>query len=149
MGKNQMEDPNLDETERALVWFYSLWLAPASLLAQRGVTIQPADNGCLQMDVVQNDKPDIKIQLEFDPTGTHLQTIRSTRKGSRTGKDYPYQATLRQVENLPEIGSIPTLYTAEWDHEIYLKLRLAGVHLNQEIAEALQAGAVELVDKMM
>lgn len=149
MGKNQMEDPNLDETERALVWFYSLWLAPASLLTQHSVTLLPAEKGCIQMNVVQADKPELKIQLEMDAAGTHLQTITSTRKGSRTGNDYPYQATLRQPKDLPEIGSIPTLYTAEWDHDVYLKLQLSGVHLNQDIDESMQLGAVELADKMI
>jgi hypothetical protein len=149
MGKNQMEDPNLDETERALAWFYSLWLAPASLLARPGVILHSVENDCLELEVVQTGKPDIKIQMAFDASGALLQTITSTRQGSRTGKAYPYQATLQRPRELPEIGSIPTLYTANWDGDVYLKLTLAGVHFNQDINEPLQSGVVELVNQMV
>jgi hypothetical protein len=144
IGKGPNDYPFLDETERALAWFYSIWLAPASLLGMSAVNFASGENGDVVITVHQGNKPafDIKLQLD-DQTGT-LTSLTSTRKGSKTGGDYPYQAALSKVRSFEGAGQIPTQYIANWDNDVYLKLELAGIQMNQDIADPMQIGLVDL-----
>ena len=73
-----------------------------------------------------------------------LQTITGMRKGSRTGDDYPYIATLANPKVFDFAGSIPTQYTANWDNDIYIKFELSGIAMNQNVSEAMQIGIEEM-----
>jgi hypothetical protein len=146
IGKGQTPNdfPYLDETERALAWFYSIWLAPASLVEMGGVRFAPGENGNLAITVHQVNKSEININLQLDAQTSMLASLISTRKGSKTGGDYPFQAAFSQVRSFEGAGQIPTHYIANWDNDEYLKLELAGIQLNQDITDPLQIGLVDL-----
>ncbi len=138
------ENQYLDETERALVWLYSIWLAPASLIEMDVVSVNETGQGNLCLVAHQDHKALLEFELDFDTTTGLISQISGTRKGSRTGDDYPYIASLAQPENFGEAGKIPTRYTANWDNDIYITFELAGITLNQDVSEAMQTGVQEM-----
>ncbi len=144
LGSKSSEYQYLDETQRALVWLYSIWLAPASLVAMDSVSLKDNSEGGLCLMVHQNQRSLLQFNLDFDSTTGLLQRISGTRKGSRTGGDYPYIASLSQPENFGEAGKIPIRYVANWDNDMYIKFELAGIALNQDVSEAMQTGVEEL-----
>ena len=144
IGKHANEYPYLDETERALAWFYSIWLASGSLANMPDVNIDPGEDGDVKMTVQAASKPEIQFKLDFDPQTGLLRAITGTRKGGRTGSDLFYQATLSQPRSFEGAGTIPSRYTANWDHDINVKLELGGILLNQDVTDPMRAGLAEL-----
>jgi hypothetical protein len=144
LGSQPIQAPYLDETERRLCWLYSIWLAPGSLLIKDGVVLSENRDGSLRILVSDVGKPDMEFSLYFEPSTGNLASISTMRKGSRTGDDYPYQADLNLSKNVdPEIY-LPTRYTGDWDGDIYIKLELVGLHMNQPISEAMQTGIANM-----
>jgi hypothetical protein len=140
LGSKPLDNPHLDQTERTMAWLYSLWLVPASLIRLPGLSFQSGANDGLRLIVTQPDQPVLTFDLAFDPHSGTLQTITTTRKGSRTGQDYPYLAHFTLPRAIAEIGTISTHFVGDWDQDVYLKLDLAGIKLNQDISETMQAG---------
>lgn len=145
LGSKISDTPYLDETERALMWLYSIWLAPATLVGMDSVSLVEMDENFLRLAVRDEDHHVIhQFDLGFDSATGLLYRISGTRKGSRTGEEYSYIASLSQPRNFENAGKIPTQYSANWDNDIYIKLDLAEVKMNQDISEALQKGVEEL-----
>jgi hypothetical protein len=140
LGSNATDNPFLDETERALVWLYSIWLAPASLIKMNDVSLEQTDERNLRLVVEQDQQSTLQFGLEIDPATGFIQKIIGTRKGSRTGGDYPYIASLAKPNNYGKAGNIPSQYTGNWDNDLYIRLELAGTILNQDISAAMQTG---------
>lgn len=143
LGAEALQKPFMDETERALAWLYFLWLCPGSLIHLPQVHFQelPDTTRLIVEDAGLNP---LTFQLAFDPQTHSLQTIQTTRKGSTSGIDYPYQATFSQPEAFEEMGLLPTRFTGEWDGDLILQLELIGLQPNQDITEAMQTGVVDL-----
>jgi hypothetical protein len=140
LGPQPVDTPHLDQTERTMAWLYSIWLAPASLIHLPELSSQPGANAGLRWVAAQPDQPILTFDITFDPESGTLQTITTTRKGSRTGEDYPYQALFNRPRALPDVGTISTHFVGDWDKDIYLKLDLAGIKFNLDLSEIMQAG---------
>lgn len=143
LGRKPVENPYLDETERALVWLYSLWLAPGSLVNHPNAQWS-TQGGEILLCVNEEGLAPLKFTLNLDAQTGHVTKIISTRKGSRTGGDYPFEAALQEPKDFGTAGSLPTRWIADWDNDIYLKLTLAGIDLNTDIESVLQGGIEEL-----
>ncbi len=143
LGKRPVDNPYLDETERSLVWLYSIWLAPGSLVNHPAVKWELSENTA-HLSVREEGLQPLDYELVFEPgTGTLIK-ISGTRKGSRTGGDYPFEATLLEPKNFDGIGDIPTRWIANWDNDVYLKLNLTGINLNVDIDPIMQTGIEDL-----
>lgn len=146
LGKEAVSAPFLDETERSLCWLYSIWLAPASLVEIDGVEMSENEDGSVRIKTSEIEKPDLTFNLDLNAGTSQLESIRSTRKGSRSGDDYPYIASLSRPKQIYEDFNTPTAYTGDWDHDVYIHLELVGMQFNQDISEAMQTGIVDLKD---
>jgi hypothetical protein len=144
LGSEVMNTPYLDETERSLGWLYSLWLAPGSLINKANVAIDENEDSSVRIVASSGGKQDLVFNLSFDTESGQLRSIDSVRKGSRSGDDYPYQATLGPTVMIIEESRVPTSYTGDWDHDVYIKLELAGMQFNQDVSEAMQIGIGDL-----
>jgi hypothetical protein len=143
-GKEVNQDPNLDETQRALAWFYSIWLSPASLIGKKDVEFCKDEKDPAGIIVKRSFRAATDMHLTFDPEIGLIQTMTSTRMGSKKGKDLSFIATFSQPRSFDLLGKIPTRFTASWDNDLYLKLELAGIRFNQEISDVMQAGLEDL-----
>lgn len=143
LGKRPVDNPFLDETERSLVWLYSIWLAPGSLANHPAVNWESHENTA-HISVHEEGLAPLDYELVFEPETGTLNKIIGTRKGSRTGGDYPFEATLLEPKNFEGIGDIPTRWIANWDNDFYLKLNLTGINLNVDIEPIMQTGIEEL-----
>jgi hypothetical protein len=143
LGREILNKPFLDETERALAWLYFLWLSPGSLFSLPTVQVNE-QNGAIFVTLAQPDKNVLIFNLEFSPDTGTLQTITTTRRGSGTGIEFPYVVTLSQPRPVGESGTFPSHFVGEWDHEVVIKLELVGLQLNQDISEAMQGGILDL-----
>lgn len=144
MGSKPADNPYLDETEKALLWMYSIWLAPASLINEDAVSLIETDANNLRLMVREDDQTERKFHLEFDTAAGLLLRITGVRKGSQSGEDYPYIASLANPKTFINAGKIPTQYTADWDNDVYIKFELAGIALNQDVSEFMQIGIQEM-----
>lgn len=143
LGRKPVENPYLDETERALVWLYSIWLAPGSL-ANHPEAQWSSEGHELQLQVNAEGLAPLNFALTLDPQSGTLAKIVSTRKGSRTGGDYPFVAALSETKIFEGTAELPTHWIADWDNDVYLKLNLAGICLNADIDQVMQGGIEEL-----
>lgn len=139
LGKKPVDNPYLDETERALVWLYSIWLAPGSLVNHPNVKWE-SDEDKVRICVQEENLAPLEFSLILESETGKLNKIITTRKGSRTGGDYPFEATLLEPKNFGESGEIPTRWIANWDNDVYLKLDLAGISLKVDINPVMQGG---------
>lgn len=143
-GSQSTDAPFLDDTEKALVWLYSIWLTPASLVMMDSVSLFETSQYNLELTADQGQNFSLLFSLDFSSDTGLLHQITGTRKGSRTGIEYPYMATLTHPRNFAEMGQIPTKYTANWDGDIYIKLELAGVKVNRDVSTAMLTGVKEM-----
>ena len=139
LGNKPVDNPYLDETERALVWLYTIWLAPGSLVNHPNVKWESYENP-VRISIEQENLASLEFSLVLESETGKLNKIISTRKGSRTGGDYPFEATLLEPKNFENSGEIPTRWIANWDNDVYLKLDLSGINLNVDIEPVMQAG---------
>jgi hypothetical protein len=144
LGADKMNAPYLDDTERSLAWLYFIWLAPGSLVNAIGVVMTENEDGSVCLSTRTEGKPDLSFRLDFDPENGQLKSIHTTRKGSRSGDEYPYLADLNQPRKIIEDRILPIAFTGDWDHDVYIKLELAGMQFNQDISEAMQTGIEDL-----
>jgi hypothetical protein len=144
LGSDKMDAPYLDETERSLVWLYSLWLAPGSLINRDDVAMGENEDGSIRLAARTAGKPDLVFNLHFDPDTGGLSSINTFRKGSRSGDDYPYLTSLSRFKLINGEQTLPTSYTGDWDRDVYIKLELVGMQLNQDVSEAIQTGIADL-----
>jgi hypothetical protein len=143
LGRKPVENPYLDETERALVWLYSIWLAPGSLANHPHTQWSLVDQE-IELRVADEGLAPLTFKLTQDESEGTLTKIVSTRKGSRTGGDYPFIAQLAAPKSFDSSTKIPSRWIADWDNDVYLKLDLAGLRGNADIEEVLQGGIEEL-----
>ena len=143
-GSQSTDAPFLDDTEKALVWLYSIWLAPASLVKMDSVSLIETSQHNLELVAHQDQNSSLHFSLDFDSDTGALHQITGKRKGSRTGGEYPYIATLTHPKNFEVAGQIPSRYTANWEGDTYIKLELAGIRVNQDVSVAMQTGVKEM-----
>jgi hypothetical protein len=143
LGSEGIEYPHLDETERVLGWVYLIWLAPGSLLDLPGIEFT-SENDTPLLLVSEPEKEPLQFDLTFASDTGLLQSIRTHRKGSRSGQAYPYTATFNTPLDFENTGILPARFVGDWDGDVYLKLELAGIHYNQDVTEAMQTGIADL-----
>jgi hypothetical protein len=140
MGTENLENTYLDDTERTLGWFYTMWLAPGMLVKNSCVSFLEKGSDHLEIRVAEPDKPQLTLDLSFSSTTGSLTSFTSTRIGSRSGTDYPYVGTFSKPSSFGAGNLIPTRFIANWDNDVYLKMELAGSRYNQDISEIMEAG---------
>ena len=66
LGSKTTNNPYLDETERALLWLYSIWLAPASLVAADAISFQKSEANNLRLITHEDAGSVLEFNLDFD-----------------------------------------------------------------------------------
>ena len=144
LAREPVAAPFLDETERTLAWLYSIWLTPGSLLECQAAAWTDSPAGELQLEVREGEKPVLQFKLVLDPNNSVLQKINTTRKGSKTGGDYPFVAEFSAPKKFGDMGILPAHLKASWDNDPYLKLELHGIVPNIDVQPYLEAGIEDL-----
>jgi hypothetical protein len=139
LGSEQVENQHLDDTERILPWIFALWLSPASLVNNPALDwIQSGED-----KITLRGKGDLQKSSEFlltvDPSTGVLSQIQTLRRGSRSGDDYPFLVDLRSPQRM-DAQILQSNYTATWDNDVYLKLKLAGICYNYDLQTVMQQG---------
>jgi hypothetical protein len=143
MGNRPLENKNINLSEWAVMWLYTLFAAPTSLLGEDTVQFDPVDENAVRMRVPAPGKDEHwEFILRFEPDSSRLYKIETKRTASRSGEGIPYQIWLYDPQNHP-VGRLPSTLRFAWEGEDHLELKVSGVAYNLNINPILEHGANE------
>jgi hypothetical protein len=138
LGVRVIENANLDLSETTLLWIYSTWLSPFSLLADRHIQWQAEDDHTIRASIPFADSFDRTFDLVFDPQTTNLVQLNTTRTTSKEGNSLPFHAVFSQHRSFDNDFVYPAHLFFYWDTEdAYMHLDLSGVRYNVDLSDLI------------
>jgi hypothetical protein len=141
LGGKTIENENLDLSETTLLWIYSLWLTPFSLIGNEQVAWQTGDDNIIQADIAFGNNCIRGFQLQLAPGSYQLNWINTTRTTSRGGKELSFHASFKEHRSFDNHYNFPSQVSLNWeDEKAYLHLELIGLRYDVDVEESIQKG---------
>jgi hypothetical protein len=90
-----------------------------------------------------NEGDPITFTLVIDREASELKRVETKRPTAKSGKWLPYHIKFEGYHESDEGVFLPTLMTAAWENEDYLKLELIGVRYNVTVGESMLPEVIE------
>jgi hypothetical protein len=143
MSNRPLENKNINLSEWAVMWLYTLFAAPTSILGEENVHFETVDDNTVIMRVPTPGKDEPwEFTLRYEPDSSRLYKVETKRTASRSGAGIPYQIWLYDPKPF-EAGNLPATLRFAWEGEDHLELKVAGVAYNLNINAILEHGASE------
>jgi hypothetical protein len=141
LGGRAIENANLDLSEATLLWIYSLWLLPFSILGNEHITWSVKDDHTVQAEIIFAGDQAHSFQMLIMPDKHELGSIHTTRTTSREGKELDFHATFNEYRAFDNNYHYPSQISLNWgDEKAYLHLDLTGLRHDVNIEEVIQKG---------
>jgi hypothetical protein len=141
MGDRLLESDNLNLSEATLMWIYSLWLSPFTLLTNKQINWKGMDESTIQATVPSCNDEFRSFDYVLDPSSNRLLRIDTTRTASRDGRSLAFHADFGQHRLFDDHYTFPAHMSARWENEKpYLHLDLIGLRYNVDVSEVMQQG---------
>jgi hypothetical protein len=140
LGERVIENANLDLSETTLLWIYTAWLSPFSLLANPHISWKIEGDSTICASVPFVDGAEHTFDLIVDPQNFHFEQLDTTRVTSKEGNSLPFHAVFSQHHSFDNDFIFPAHLYFHWDTEdAYMHLDLSGVRYNVDLSDLMQA----------
>jgi len=140
LGERVIENANLDLSETTLLWIYTTWLSPFSMLVDPHISWQVEGESTIRASLPFADGAEHSFDLVVDPQNFRFERLDTTRVTSKEGNSLPFHAVFSQHRSFDNDFIFPAHLYFHWDTEdAYMHLDLSGIRYNVDLSDLMRA----------